>query len=121
MTTEEKENLKKYWCNYRGYHHQGGGGAFLLIIIGILLLLTNFGFLSTNIWHVLVRFWPVLLIIMGIRIILGRNIVSRVVSLLIILLVIFYALSVTSPSFSDLLKHYLPWWQAPQTFDQFGS
>jgi len=45
----------------------------LLVFIGIIFLLQNFGFLSWTIWRALWRFWPVVLIMAGLGIILRRS------------------------------------------------
>jgi hypothetical protein len=45
----------------------------LLIGAGILLMLENFGKIETNAWYILARLWPLLLILIGIEILLGRT------------------------------------------------
>ena len=49
-------------------HHDRGGlvGPILLIGLGLVFLLTNLGMLSTSIWGVLLRIWPVILIAIGV-------------------------------------------------------
>ncbi len=132
MEEDKKERHKKDWTKEdwkawkKGHHHGGNGiGALILITLGVLLLLNNFGIISSSIWQILWRFWPVLLILWGIRAVLGRNIISDILSLVIIALVISFAISSVNPMFSSWLHHYLPWWQ-PQTlgnqnFDQYPS
>lgn len=44
--------------------------AALLIAAGTLLLLYNFDMLPQGIWHALARFWPVILVIIGVNIFL---------------------------------------------------
>jgi hypothetical protein len=48
-------------------------GPVLLIGAGILLLLNNFGILQLDLWEILFRFWPVLLIAIGLDVLLGRR------------------------------------------------
>ncbi len=55
----------------RQTHHAPLWGIFLLFL-GILLLLQNFGVLPWGLWGTLWRFWPVLLIIIGLDILAGR-------------------------------------------------
>jgi len=43
--------------------------AWVLIVLGVLALLTNFGWISTNIW----LWWPILLIIAGIYILVLKK------------------------------------------------
>jgi hypothetical protein len=56
----------------------------LLIGLGILFLLSNLGVLALDFWSILFRFWPVLLIAVGLDILLGRR--SGVGALLALLL-----------------------------------
>jgi hypothetical protein len=44
--------------------------GFLLIIIGIIVLLKNLGFISGNVWDI---FWPALLIVVGLSLVLRRR------------------------------------------------
>lgn len=48
-------------------------GPILLIGLGILLLLSNLGVLTVNVWQMLFRFWPVILIAVGLDILFGRR------------------------------------------------
>jgi hypothetical protein len=48
-------------------------GAVFLIIIGIIFLLNTTGALSWSVWLLLLRFWPVFIILAGIQIILGKT------------------------------------------------
>ena len=56
-------------------HHDRGGlvGPILLIGLGLVFLLTNLGMLSTSIWGVLLRIWPVILIAIGVDLLIGRR------------------------------------------------
>lgn len=45
----------------------------ILIILGVLLLLKNFGFIETSVWKTIGKLWPLLLIIIGIRILFGTG------------------------------------------------
>ncbi len=59
-------------------------GPLILITIGILLLLANLGYLPLSFWEIAWRFWPLILILIGLEIIIGRH--SRLGALLIIAL-----------------------------------
>ncbi len=54
---------------------KGGGGAWavFLIVVGVILLLNNLGFLPWEIWSILWRFWPVLLILGGLEMVFGHS------------------------------------------------
>ena len=55
----------------------------VVIAVGVVLLLTNLGVVSTDIWRELVRFWPVLLIALGIDVFVGRPSFGSALSTLI--------------------------------------
>ena len=59
-------------------------GPLILITIGILLLLANLGYLPLSFWEIAWRFWPLVLILIGLDIIIGRR--SRFGALIIIAL-----------------------------------
>lgn len=59
-------------------------GPLILITIGVLFLLANLGALPFSFWEIATRFWPLLLILIGLDIILGRR--SLLGSLAILLL-----------------------------------
>jgi hypothetical protein len=61
-------------------------GPILLIGLGVLLLLSNLGYISGSIWNILLRMWPVLLIVVGIDILIGRR--TLMGSLLLIALIL---------------------------------
>jgi len=69
-------------------HHDRGGlvGPILLIGLGVTFLLTNLGMLSSSIWGVMLRIWPVILIAIGIDLLIGRrSLLGRVLALVLIL------------------------------------
>ncbi len=55
----------------------------IVIALGVVLLLTNLGVVSTDIWGELVRFWPVLVIALGIDVLVGRPSFGSALSTLI--------------------------------------
>ena len=48
-------------------------GPLILITVGVLFLLANMGMLPFTFWELAVRFWPILLILIGLEIIFGRR------------------------------------------------
>ncbi len=48
-------------------------GPLILITLGVLFLLANFNLLPFSIWEVALRFWPLILILVGLEIIFGRR------------------------------------------------
>lgn len=55
------------------YRGEGLAGQIFWLGLGILFLLATLGYLSVNIWELLLRFWPVFLIALGIDILLGNR------------------------------------------------
>lgn len=60
-------------------------GPLLLITFGLLLLLSSLGLLPEGFWRMLWRFWPVILIILGLNVLAGQS-ESRTVYILLALL-----------------------------------
>ena len=56
----------------------------VLVAAGIVLLLTNLGLIEGVAWRDVLRFWPVLLIVAGIDLIIGRASVANALSVLIV-------------------------------------
>lgn len=52
---------------------EGFTGAIFAIGLGTVLLLGNFGYLNSNAWHSLLRFWPLIIIAAGLDLIIGRR------------------------------------------------
>lgn len=87
-------------------------GALLFICLGALLLFNNFGWLPWSTWQVVWQFWPALLIIWGLQLLLGRGTVAHfvvsLITLAIIALVIWYVLISSSSPAGDWLKNRYP-------------
>lgn len=62
---------------------------FLLIVLGAIFLLNNLGFLPWDAWTNLWKFWPVLLILIGVESIIGQPVSLK--TIIILLLIIFIA------------------------------
>jgi hypothetical protein len=63
-----------------------------IIFIGILLLLRNLGFLHWNVWSIFARFWPLILITLGLEFIIGK----RSTPIIIIIIIILSAIIISS-------------------------
>lgn len=59
-------------------------GPLILITIGVLFLLANAGMLRFSFWEIALRFWPLILILVGLEILIGRH--SLVGSLVVVIL-----------------------------------
>lgn len=65
-------------------------GPAILIGLGLLFLANNFGLLHGNVWAVAWRFWPLLLVLLGLEILVGRQsgLVSAIIAVVGILLLV---------------------------------
>lgn len=76
MTTEVNDvEVKSHKVNKEKFKGDSDkySGAVFLIIIGTIFLLNTTGALSWSVWLLLLRFWPVFIILAGIQIILGKT------------------------------------------------
>jgi predicted membrane protein len=48
-------------------------GPLILITIGVLFLLVNLGYLPLSLWEIAFRFWPLILILIGVEMLVGRR------------------------------------------------
>jgi len=58
-------------------------GPVFMIGLGVVILLSNYGLVGWSVWEMLLRMWPVLLVVIGIEIIVGRR--SMLLSALVVL------------------------------------
>lgn len=82
---------------------KGNGGstklailAILLVLFGLAFLFKNFGLLPWGIWGTIWRLWPVLLVVLGIYLVLGRSRPGWAAGLSILAIVIAFGLTVAS-------------------------
>jgi len=108
-------------------HHHGGSvfGAFFLISLGIIFLLNNFGILSWNVWSILWKFWPVLLINWGLEMVFGKSFfgytLATIIGLLLLAFVLAFAFSKTNQNFRNWMMQKVPNWKQMEErvpFDQ---
>jgi hypothetical protein len=99
---EEWRKRKDEWkMQHREWRHEHGhgGGVFwgmVLLFAGVVALLYTMGFISHSFWHAILPFWPILLIMWGASIILGRHWFARTIlflfALAFLIVIIFYGL-----------------------------
>lgn len=65
------------------HHHQNVVGGLLFLSAGIMLLLNTLGAVPWEFWRTLVPFWPVLLILCGLQIVLGHSFLARIIMMVI--------------------------------------
>ena len=89
-------------------------GAMILIVVGLVLLLNNFNLLSWEIWQTLWRFWPVLLVIWGLQIMVGKtrlgNLITFVIGLFLIGFIFVYSASLFNSNLDKWLTRTFPCW-----------
>jgi hypothetical protein len=86
------------------FRREGLVWAVVLIGLGLAFLLSNLGYLSISAWEVIVRFWPVFLVAVGLDILIGHRrpwapVIGAIVGLLLvggIALLIFAAPGITN-------------------------
>lgn len=72
---------------------QGMVGGALMLGLGVILLLSNYGYLNMNVWQLILQLWPLLLIAIGFDIVIGRrSLVGSLIGLVLILAVLAGAL-----------------------------
>ena len=73
--------------------------ALILIFLGIIFLLNNFNLLPLYTWENIWKFWPVILILWGLEVLLGKSVVANLVIMVITVLIVFLLLSYFDPGF----------------------
>ena len=100
-------------------------GGLILIALGIIFLLTNFGLVSWSIFGFLWHFWPVLLILAGLKMMTAGSQIGRllveIVAVFAVAYILLYALFITSPVMHNTLRSFSPYFPHNQLrqFDQF--
>jgi hypothetical protein len=68
------------------YQREGLVGAIFLIGLGVVFLLSNLGYISVNIWRLVLSLWPLLLVAIGLDLVVGRrNLWASLAGLLVLL------------------------------------
>jgi hypothetical protein len=76
------ETKKKIGKNSEGKRDSGNTiWGTLLVFSGLVFLFTNMGLIDPDIWGTILRFWPVLLILGGIQMMLGNSALSDLIML----------------------------------------
>ncbi len=83
------------------FRREGVVAAVVFLGLGVIFLLSNLGYITLSAWEILLRYWPVFLVAIGIDIIIGRRriwglIVGAVVGLLLVAGVAFLIVGATS-------------------------
>jgi len=79
--------------------------GFFLIFAGVIFLLNTFDILPWDIWREVARYWPFLVILAGLQIILGHNLLAQIfLALVAFLFFSIVLLSILQNPFPELTK-----------------
>lgn len=120
-SSEEKEIIiekpEKNIC-YKNYHcNHCSNGSFwgiIFILAGLTFILNNMGLIPWSFWNNLWHFWPILLILFGIRILIGCTPGSNLIMGFITALTVFSVwvkilIDINSPLVNQWGLNQLPW------------
>lgn len=113
-TQEEDYRGSKYWRRRNKEH--GVTGGIILLLLGVVFLLNNFNILPWEIWNIIWRFWPLLLVLWGFQVIFGHSWLGRfvtgVIGLAIAAFVFAYSASLVNPAFVFWMQSLIPGWNS---------
>ncbi len=71
-------------------HNQGIAAPTIFIGLGLIILLDNYGYISVNIWSLLLRYWPLMIVAIGIDVLVGRRKlwISMLISLILLVFIL---------------------------------
>lgn len=85
----------------------------VLIFIGGLFLLNTFDIVPWIVWSQLWKFWPLLLVFSGLKLLLGKSLVSNIITILFVGVVVFfvavYVVSGHIPQVGDWVSKNFSW------------
>jgi len=106
---ERNEEIKDLKRRFRPRHrHSSLTWGLFFILIGLLVLLSNFNALPPVVWNQVARLWPVLIVLIGFDILLGRSEVADFIKSLIGIFVFFTILGIIFHNVSPNLLSGLP-------------
>jgi len=117
---EPREKTRRCMCERHDRCHCGGGVFGLVFIAaGIILLLNYAGIVPWIVWKLMAQFWPAIIIMIGLKILLGRSAVGRAIACLLNLAIIaFIVWAALSSVNSPVALEFASWpWQAVDTIN----
>jgi cytochrome c biogenesis protein CcdA len=115
----EPKKAERPWQEWKYEQEVGNMSAGVIVLaVGVVLLFNTMGIVAWEFWQVIIPFWPVLLIIMGLQLILGGGWISRIAMLLITVFVLIYIiayglLAIDSPLVQYIPTGTMPLWRQP--------
>lgn len=112
IDSENFSEFVKEECCYS--NPRGVFGGLLFLLVGITFLMNNMGIIPWSFWSSLWQFWPIILIIIGFRILFGHGLLSRfIIAFVTIFLLLFVwtktLIIIGSPLVYQLGLDQLPW------------
>lgn len=96
--------------------------AIVLVLIGLIFLFNNFEILPWGIWGFVWKLWPIFLILAGLEIFVGVNLLGQflliILAVIISLFIVGFLFSLTNRNFKESLQKRLPFWK-PDKWEQW--
>ena len=111
---EHTEDKNTYVHRHRHEHRGGSIWGLIILFIGVFILLNNLRVIPENIWMFIFPFWPIILVLIGIRMIIGKGKIASwsIFILTLILLCIIFVNAwqqsnyETSPGIYPMVGHF---------------
>ena len=81
--TQHREQREYHCCREHDCNCKGTNFGLVILSAGVILILNTLGVVSWDFWQYAFSFWPAFLILLGIRIFLGRNVFTRIITWLL--------------------------------------
>ncbi len=82
--------------------------AIFLIFVGFIFLLNTTGVVGWGIWTYILRFWPIFLILGGIKLIAGKSILAEVILSVVAVILFLFAGAISYISYTESRVSFLP-------------
>jgi len=99
-----KEKKDKQACR----NHESEVWGLMVLLAGIILILNNVGVIPWQFWDYALPFWPSILVIIGARIILGKNVFSRMLVFMLAVVVFAFVIIYSLVRLNSPITNELP-------------
>lgn len=69
--------MEKKVSRHKKYEGSDYIGASIFLALGVTFLFNNFNLIPWTVWPIIFKFWPVLIILLGLKLLFGRNIIGN--------------------------------------------
>lgn len=103
-----EEEVKDYCC--KPGRKEGGSliFGFLMVLAGVIFLFNTLGILPWNVWGIVGRLWPVVLILIGVDVIFGHSWISHILTFILTFATGLVILGLIFLNFSPQVLTFLP-------------